>query len=71
MSNETKIEVEVVDHLRKVCRTLRANRNRPELAIPAAQWEARLNTRLEELGEKMPRSQRRELEAAEKAEVAA
>lgn len=59
MSNEVKIEVEVVEHLRKVCRTLRANRVRPELAIPAAQWETKLNSRLEELKQaEMPRSQR-------------
>lgn len=49
MSSDTKIEIEVVESLRRLCRTLRSNRLRPELAIPAAQWETRLNARLEEL----------------------
>lgn len=49
MIDATKIELEVVEHLRRVCRTLRGNRARPELAIPAAQWEGKLNDRMAEL----------------------
>lgn len=49
MKDEAKIEVEVVESLTRLCRTLRSNRARPELAIPAAQWEAKLNARLKEI----------------------
>lgn len=63
VSDVKAIETEVCEHLRKVCRTLRSNRTRPELAIPAAQWESRLNERLAELELADPRKKEQEVAA--------
>jgi hypothetical protein len=52
MSTETEntdAETEFLMDLRKHCRLARGSRARPELAIPAAQWEMKINERLEEL----------------------
>lgn len=46
---ESKIETEFLEVLRKTCRTMRQSRSRPELAIPAAEWEMKINERLNEL----------------------
>lgn len=46
---EDKAEIEVCESLRRLCRTLRSNRARPELAISASRWETKLNERLKEL----------------------
>lgn len=42
-------EIEFLEILKKTCRTMRQSRTRPDLAIPAAEWEIRINTRLDEL----------------------
>jgi hypothetical protein len=44
-----KTEHEFLLILRKTCRTMRQSRTRPEMAIPAAEWEIKINTRLDEL----------------------
>lgn len=49
MQHEILVEIEFLEHLKKTCRTLRTSRNRPELAIPAAEWEMKINARLAEL----------------------
>lgn len=49
MQAEVPVEIEFLEHLKKTCRTLRTSRNRPELAIPAAEWEMKINERLSEL----------------------
>lgn len=49
MNAEIPVEIEFLEHLKKTCRTLRTSRNRPELAIPAAEWEMKINNRLTEL----------------------
>lgn len=43
------VEIEFLDILRKTCRTMRQSRTRPEMAIPAAEWEIKINERIEEL----------------------
>lgn len=48
----TTVEHEFLEILRKTCRTMRQARNRPEMAIPAAEWEMKINSRLAELDEK-------------------
>lgn len=48
----TAIEHEFLEILRKTCRTMRQARNRPEMAIPAAEWEMKINSRMAELEEK-------------------
>lgn len=43
------VEAEFLEILRKTCRTVRHSRNRPELSIPAAEWEIKINARMQEL----------------------
>lgn len=47
--NTEGVEHEFLEILRKTCRTMRQARNRPEMAIPAAQWELKINERMQEL----------------------
>jgi hypothetical protein len=49
MNGELPVEREFLDILRKTCRTMRQSRQRPEMAIPAAQWELKINERIDEL----------------------
>jgi hypothetical protein len=46
VNNEILVEREFLEILRKTCRTMRQSRQRPEMAIPAAQWELKINERL-------------------------
>lgn len=55
--NPDVIEIEFLNLLRRVCRTTRNMRNRPELSIPAAQWELRINQRLEDLESSRPKAE--------------
>lgn len=57
--SDLDVEIEVCEHLRKVLRTLRSNRGRPELAIPAARWEAKVNERLLEIEKERTRQPQR------------
>lgn len=43
------VEFEFLETLRKTCRTIRHSKTRPDLAIPAAEWEMKINDRLKEL----------------------
>lgn len=49
VSAEIQAEIEVLELLRRSCRTLRSNRHRPILAGPASRWEVKLTERLDEL----------------------
>lgn len=49
MNSAEAVEIEFLEILRKTCRTMRQSRVRPEMAIPAAHWEMRINSRLAEL----------------------
>lgn len=46
---DLKAELEFLELLKRTCRTTRNSRNRPDLAIPAGQWEIRINSRLDEI----------------------
>lgn len=43
-----EVEREFLAVLLKTCRTVRAGR-RPEMAVPAAEWEMKINERLHEM----------------------
>ena len=44
-----EVDLEVSRSIQKLCRALRSNRARPELAIPAAQWETKVNEHIAEI----------------------
>jgi hypothetical protein len=48
-TTETTVEIEFLNDLKKQCQFARRSKARPELAIPAAKWEMKINTALDEL----------------------
>lgn len=46
---EITVEIEFLDGLKRQCQMARRSKARPELAIPAAKWEMKINNALDEL----------------------
>lgn len=49
MNVENAVEIEFLKDLQRFCQVARRSKARPELAIPAAQWEMKAQERIEEL----------------------
>lgn len=46
---DVAVEIEFLEDLKKQCQMARRSKARPEVAIPAAKWEIRINEALDEL----------------------